>query len=173
MAGVPKGSFYHYFPSKEVFARNVLKRYAEAEVERVSRILENSTLPPLKRLRSYFEELSATNGIHAEVSGCLVGSMTLEIADGSEALRIQLRSFFEVWQEAIASVLRQAVLRGDLDKTTKPGALADFLLSSYEGALVRMKADRSNRPLENFLHFAFDVLLKAKPRGSAKGAKQV
>ncbi|HEX8896872.1 MAG TPA: TetR family transcriptional regulator C-terminal domain-containing protein, partial [Terriglobales bacterium] len=48
---------------------------------------------------------------------------------------------------------------GDLPKSTKPQKLAAFLLNSYEGALLRSKADRSNAPLENFLDFAFNVLL--------------
>ena len=162
LAGIPKGSFYHYFPSKEAFAGDLISRYADTESERVRRILDNSTAPPLKRLRSYFEELSATNGYNAEVSGCLMGSMSLEVADHNEALQTQLRSLFEVLQRSIAGVVRLAIERGDLDKAVKPDALADFLVNSYEGALVRMKADRSNRPLENFLHFTLDVILKKK-----------
>ena len=160
LAGVPKGSFYHYFPSKEAFARDLIEKYAKAEAERARRILDDETVAPLKRLRSYFEELAKANGFDAEVNGCLMGSMSLEVADHNEALQAQLRSLFETWQKEIATVLRQAIQRGDLNKTVRPDALADFLLSSYEGALVRMKSDRSNRPLVNFLHFAFEVLLK-------------
>ena len=162
LAGVPKGSFYHYFPSKEAFTGQLIDRYAEIEAERLRRILDDSSAPPLKRLRSLFEELSTANGHHAEVSGCLMGNLSLEIADHNDALQIQLRSLFEVLQKAIATVLRSAIQRGDLEKTVKPDAMADFLVNSYEGALVRMKADRCNRPLENFLHVTFDVLLKRK-----------
>ena len=162
LAGVPKGSFYHYFPSKEAFASDLISRYAQIEAERVHRILDDSTVSPLKRLRSYFQELSTANGYHAEVSGCLIGSMSLEVADHNETLQTQLRSLFEVLQSSVASVLRLAIQHGDLDQTAKPDDLADFLVNSYEGALVRMKADRCNRPLENFLHFTFDVLLKKR-----------
>ena len=162
LAGVPKGSFYHYFPSKEAFAGDLISRYAQIEAERVHRILDDSKIPPLKRLRNYFEELSAVNGHDAEVSGCLMGSMSLEVADHNEALQTQLRSLFEVLQSSVAGVLRLALQRGDLDQTSKPDDLADFLVNSYEGALVRMKADRCNRPLESFLHFTFNVLLRKK-----------
>ncbi len=160
LAGVPKGSFYHHFPSKEAFASELLQRYADAEIERIHRILDDVTVAPLKRLRAYFEELATTNGFGAEVSGCLIGSMSLEVAGQSEALRGQLRSLFDIWQEAIARVLREAVQRNDLSKTLKVDETAEFLLNGYEGALVRMKADQSNRPLENFLRFAFTVVLK-------------
>ncbi len=50
--------------------------------------------------------------------------------------------------------------RATCRKSTQPDRLAEFLLNSYEGALVRMKAEKSNGPLDNFLHFSFDVLLK-------------
>ncbi len=162
LAGVPKGSFYHHFPSKEAFASDLIGRYAEAEAERVHRVLDDTDVPPLKRLRSYFEELSTVNGYQAEVSGCLMGSLSLEVADHNDALQTQLQSLFGILQNAIAIVLRSAIQRGDLEKSNKPDALADFIMNSYEGALVRMKADRCNRPLESFLHFTFDVILKKR-----------
>ena len=160
VAGVPKGSFYHYFPSKEAFASELLQRYANAEIERMRRILDNPTVAPLKRLRSYFRELATTNGFNAEVSGCLMGSMSLEIASQSAVLQGQLRSLFKAWEKAIARVVREAIQRNDLSNTMQPDEIAALLLNGYEGALVRMKADQSNLPLESFLRFAFGVLLK-------------
>ena len=160
LANVPKGSFYHYFPSKEAFAGEVFQRYVEGEVRRMERILGDRKVAPLKRLRRYFEEMISVYGQKATVSGCLVGSLSLEIADHSPKLQAQLKAVYGDWQRTLADVLREAVERGDLARSTQPDRLAEFLLNSYEGALVRMKADRSDRPLENFLHFAFDVLLK-------------
>jgi TetR/AcrR family transcriptional repressor of nem operon len=160
LAKVPKGSFYHYFPSKEEFAVEVFHLYAKGEAERSERVLGDRKVAPLKRLRQYFEELISVFGQRAEISGCLVGSLTLEVADHSPRLRSELKGVFAVWQKSVADVLREAVTRGDLAKSTDPGALAGFLLNSYEGSLIRMKAEKSDRPLDSFLHFAFDVLLK-------------
>jgi TetR/AcrR family transcriptional repressor of nem operon len=160
LANVPKGSFYHYFPSKEEFAVEVFRLYANGEVERIVRVLGDRKVAPLNRLRRYFEELISVYGQHGEISGCLVGSLSLEVADHSPKLRSELKAVYEGWQKGIADVLREAVQQGDLAKSTQPDALAEFLLNSYEGSLVRMKAEKSDSPLENFLHFAFDVLLK-------------
>jgi TetR/AcrR family transcriptional repressor of nem operon len=160
LANVPKGSFYHYFPSKEAFAGEVFQRYVEGEGRRMERILGDRTVAPLKRLRRYFEEMISVYGQKAAISGCLVGSLSLEIADHSPKLQAQLQAVYGDWQRSLADVLREAVERGDLARSTQPDRLAEFLLNSYEGALVRMKADKSDRPLQNFLHFAFDVLLK-------------
>ena len=160
LAQVPKGSFYHYFPSKEAFVGELFERYAKGEGERAHRILGDASIPPLKRLRTYFEELISVYGQPGESAGCLIGSMSLEIADHIPKLQAQLQSMYTGWQSGIAEVLRQAIKRGDLGRSTKPDAVAEFILNSYEGALVRMKAEQSGRPLKNFLHFIFDVLLK-------------
>ena len=158
-AGIPKGSFYHYFPSKEAFAVEVLKLYVEGENQRAERILRSGKAAPLKRLRQHFEELIKVYGPSATVSGCMMGNLSLEMADHSDSIQSLLRSSFANWQASIAVVLEEAIERGDLPKSTKPQKLAAFLLNSYEGALLRSKADRSNAPLENFLDFAFNVLL--------------
>jgi TetR/AcrR family transcriptional regulator, transcriptional repressor for nem operon len=159
-ADVPKGSFYHHFPSKEAFAKEVLKLYVRGENERAEKILRDGKAAPLKRLRQYFEELISIYGQTSSVSGCMLGNFSLEMADHSDSIQSLLRRSFSNWQTAIAGILQEAMERGDLAKSNKPEELAAFLLNSYEGALLRSKADRSNRPLENFLHFAFNVLLK-------------
>jgi TetR/AcrR family transcriptional repressor of nem operon len=157
---VPKGSFYHYFTSKEDFAREVLALYIRGENDRAEKILRDGKGAPLKRLRRYFEELIAVYGPTAKVSGCMIGNLSLEMADHSDSIRSLLHESFSNWQTGIAGVLQEAIDRGDLAKSNKPQELAAFLLNSYEGALVRSKADRSSKPLENFLHFAFNALLK-------------
>ena len=160
-ADVPKGSFYHHFSSKEVFANEVLKLYVRGENQRAEKILSKGKAAPLKRLRRYFEELISVYGHTAAVSGCMLGNLSLEMADQSDSIQSLLHRSFSSWQIAIAGVLQEAMDRGDLTKLNKPKELAFFLVNSYEGALLRSKADRSDKPLENFLYFAFCVLLKA------------
>jgi TetR/AcrR family transcriptional repressor of nem operon len=159
-ADVPKGSFYHYFPSKEAFVREVLELYARGENERAEKILRNGKGPPLKRLRRYFEELIAVYGPTAKISGCMVGNLSLEMADHSDSIQSLLHQVFSRWQAGIAGILQEAMDRGDLAKSNKPQELASFLLNNYEGALLRSKADRSSKPLETFLNFTFNVLLR-------------
>jgi len=159
-ANVPKGSFYHYFASKEVFAKEVLELYVRGENERAVKILRDGKGAPLRRLRRYFEELIAVFGPTAKISGCMVGNLSLEMADHSDSIQSSLHESFSNWQNGIAGVLREAIDRGDLPKSNKPQELASFLLNSYEGAVLRSKADRSGKPLENFLNITFDVLLK-------------
>jgi len=159
-AGVPKGSFYHHFASKEAFAKEVLELYVRGENERARKIFGDGKTAPLKRLRRYFEEMISVYGPTAKISGCLVGNLSLEIADHSDSIQSVLHQSFSSWQTGIAGILQEAIEQGDLAKSNKPQELASFLLNSYEGALLRSKADRSGKPLETFLNFTFNVLLK-------------
>jgi len=170
-AGVPKGSFYHYFPSKEAYANEVLKLYAQSESERCQRIFSDTATAPLGRLRRYFEELIRTYGPTAELHGCMLGNLSLEMADRSDSTQAILRDSFSAWQSAIVNILREAIERGELAPSTDPEELAGFLLNSYEGALLRSRADRSSKPLETFMDFAFTVLLRKVEEGHAVSTK--
>jgi TetR/AcrR family transcriptional regulator, transcriptional repressor for nem operon len=158
-ARVPKGSFYHHFHSKEEFTAAVLDRYVALEGEHCRVVLGNTRLAPLKRLRRYFEDLIHTAGQAAAVQGCLMGSLSLEIAAASPLLQGRLSASFTGWQGAITSVLQEAIEQGNLPKHTKAGVLSGFLLNSWEGALLRSQADRSDAPLKDFLHYIFEELL--------------
>jgi TetR/AcrR family transcriptional regulator, transcriptional repressor for nem operon len=158
-AGVPKGSFYHHFGSKEEFTAAVIERYFTLEAKHVDTVLSNTRQTPLKRLRRYFEELIQMAGQSAPIAGCLLGSLSLEVADASPLLQSCLSFSFTHWQAAIASVVREAVEKGELPQSTKPESLAGFLLNSWEGALLRSQADENDAPLKDFLRFVFDDLL--------------
>ena len=158
-AGVPKGSFYHHFASKEEFAAAVIERYLTLAAEHCQQILSSMHQAPLKRLRRYFEDLIRRAGQSAPIPGCLIGSLSLEVAGASSLLQGCLSSSFAQWQNAVAAVLREAVEKGDLPKSTKPDSLAGFILNSWEGVLLRSQADKSDLPLKDFLRYMFEVLL--------------
>jgi TetR/AcrR family transcriptional regulator, transcriptional repressor for nem operon len=158
-AGVPKGSFYHHFGSKEEFTTAVIERYATLEGAHCQEVFGNVRQAPLRRLRRYFEDLIRLAGQAAPISGCLLGSLSLEVAGASPLLQGFLSSSFTHWQAAVTAVVREAVEKGDLPKSTKPEALAGFILNSWEGVLLRSQADKSNAPLEDFLHYVFEEML--------------
>lgn len=170
-ADVPKGSFYHHFGSKEDFAAAALERYGMREREHAAEVLNDTTVPPLKRLRRYFGDLSKIYGQKAVIPGCLMGRFSLEIAAESPRLRKQISASFDHWQNAIATVIGHAVAQKELPGETDPRSLAGFLLNSWEGALLRSQADQSNAPLETFTHYVFDGLLTKKSKSRAAIAR--
>ena len=161
-ADAPKGSFYHHFSSKEDFAAAALERYVTREAEHSAAVLNDSKTPPLKRLKRYFNDLIKIAGQSGPIPGCMMGRFTLEIADESPQLRKRISTSFAHWQHVIAKVVEQAVTRKELPADTDPESLAGFLLNSWEGALLRSQAQKSDAPLETFMHYVFDGLLKKK-----------
>jgi TetR/AcrR family transcriptional repressor of nem operon len=160
-AGVPKGSFYHHFGTKDEFVMEVVRRYAEGEIARWEKFLNDSKLSPLKKLRRYFKEMIATYGLKGgPIAGCLLGNLSLEIAGQNAEIRELLRQAFDGWQNAISSTIREAVAKGELPKTAKPDELAALLVNNWEGAQVRAKAEQSDKPLELFMSYTFDHLLR-------------
>ena len=157
-ADVPKGSFYHHFRSKEDFAAAALAQYVAHEGEHAARVLNDSRTPPLKRLKRYFTDLTKTYGQAGEIPGCMMGRLSLEMAAKSPQLRKQTSVSFAGWQQKIAAVVQEAVEQKELPRDTEPEPLAGFLLNSWEGALLRSQAEKSDAPLEIFLRFALDAL---------------
>ena len=113
-------------------------------------VLGDTQRAPLERLRRYFEDLTRMAGQSAAIQGCLIGSLSLEVATTSALLQGHLSSSFTLWQAAVAMVLQEAVEKGDLPKSIGHEALAGFVLNSWEGALLRSQADKSDAPLERF-----------------------
>ena len=158
-ADVPKGSFYHHFASKEDFAAAALEKYGMREREHTASILNDTTIPPLKRLRHYFTDLVKFYGQKGAIPGCMMGRFSLDIAAENSRLRKRISGSFSHWQHTIAAVIQQAVARKELPAATDPESLAGFLLNSWEGALLRSLAEESDDALETFLNYAFNRLL--------------
>ena len=168
-ADLPKGSFYHHFSSKEDFAAAALARYVAREGEHAASVLNDLKMPPLKRLKRYFTDLTMTYGQMGEIPGCMMGRFSLEMAAKSPQLRKLISTSFAGWQHKIAAVVQEAVEQKDLPSDTEPEPLAGFLLNSWEGALLRSQAEKSDAPLETFLRYALDALAqKPKPKTHRK-----
>jgi TetR/AcrR family transcriptional repressor of nem operon len=158
-ANVPKGSFYHHFASKEDFAAAALERYIEREAAHSAAVLGGSNASPLKRLKRYFTELIKTYGQTGPIQGCMMGRFSLELAQENVQLKKRISTAFAHWQHTIAGVVREAVIQKELVADTDPELLAGFILNSWEGALLRSQAEKSDAPLSTFMRYVFDGLL--------------
>jgi len=92
--------------------------------------------------------------------GCLSGDFSLEAAPVSEMLRDRLVAIFMEWRGLFAVCIDEAQTSGEIDSTFAPDELADFLLASWEGAILRMKVTRTAEPLQRFKRIAFATVFK-------------
>jgi TetR/AcrR family transcriptional regulator, transcriptional repressor for nem operon len=155
-AGVPKGSFYNHFDSKEALALEVTRRYADSyELDR----LRQPDDQPLQRLREHFEatiERTVERGVEL---GCLLGNFSTELATHSPAIREQVAGALAAWSDAVTAALEQAQAEGQLDPATDVRALGPYLVDAYEGAVARAKLTGGREPLDAFVRTTFGVLL--------------
>ncbi len=162
-AGVPKGSFYNFFASKEAYAIEVIDAYAlRYEALRLRCFAEPG--PALDRLRRYFEELEAKNATEGETAGCLYGVLAQTTAPHSPALRARLKAAFANWRSQLVDLLEEAARAGELRGDVETLALADAIIDAYEGAAVRLRAEGDLAPMRRFREFTLESLLSFPER---------
>ena len=159
-AQAPQGSFTNHFRSKEVFAREVLDRYFDHVKGLVAQALGDKLLSPRERLRRYLDLITERLAADDFTRGCLIGDFSLEAAPQSDMLRQRLAAIFDEWRGSFAACIAEAQAAGEIASTFAPDDLAEFLLASWEGAILRMKVARSAEPLERFKHIAFATVFK-------------
>lgn len=165
-AGAPQGSFTNHFRSKEVFAREVLDRYFDYLRGIVHEVLGDRSLPPRTRIRRYFDVITATLESEKWALGCLIGNLSAEISTESRPLRTRLSDIFAEFREPFAACIAEGQAAGEIAGDFPAGDLADFLVDGWHGAMLRMKVDRSSRPLEQFKAIVFSTVLARKKGGS-------
>ncbi|MER9680232.1 TetR/AcrR family transcriptional regulator [Mesorhizobium sp. M0184] len=152
------GSFTNHFVSKEAFTGEVLDRYFAYVSGLAEQALARDGTPPVGRLRRYLEIITSKLEAHDWARGCMIGNLSLETAAHSEALRLQLVAIFERWRKPFAECIAEGQAAGDITDAFDAEDLADFLLSSWQGAMLRMKVERSPEPLERFKNIVFKTV---------------
>ncbi len=159
-AGIPKGSFYHYFRSKEEFGLAVIDRFAERFEQRLTTFLNDGGETPLNRIRHFLEDSLARVTQNQCTRGCLIGNLGQEMADLNERFRERLESIFQIWRERFAACLHEAQQRGELPGSIDPNVAAGFILSGWEGAILRSKVMKSPGPMRDFIEVLFATTLQ-------------
>lgn len=166
--GVPKGSFYHYFSSKEDFGLAVIERFADDYSDGLATLLEDAHIPPLERLRLYFAQGRQYMQTCNHETGCLIGNLGQELAGQSDVFRDALNNVFLRWETHFVTCIEAAQAQGSICPRADTAALASFILSGWEGAILRAKTLKSVAPMEHFETILFEyVLVDAADRKSA------
>ncbi|WP_440061236.1 acrylate utilization transcriptional regulator AcuR [Pseudomonas syringae] len=149
--GIPKGSFYHYFPSKEAFGRAVLEEYSRYFAQRLDRWLLDEALSPLERLVGFVQSAKHGMARHDYRRGCMVGNLGQEVGLLPEGFRDTLEQIFLDWQSKLAACLSAAQACGELSRRADCHELAAFFWIGWEGAVLRARLVKSDNPLNIFI----------------------
>ncbi|MCB1051714.1 MAG: TetR family transcriptional regulator C-terminal domain-containing protein [Acidobacteria bacterium] len=157
--GVPKGSFYHHFKSKEEFGVQVLELYAKQSIEQMRQLFGNTAIAPLKRLRMFFEMGTQKMAEHDCKGGCLIGNLSQELGDSHPVFQAILNQKMQAMREPLRLCLEEAKSKGEIQSGFDATELADFMINSYQGALTRAKVEGCTSPLLLHRKMVFEGLL--------------
>ena len=157
-AGVPKGSFYYFFRSKEAFACAILDTYEHRYVQLRDEILNDASYRPLQRLHNYFDAVERIHLAESPLAGCLYGVLSQTVAIRGPAFKAQLARVFSNWETQLRVLLEEAQSVGEVDRHVDAKEAAAFLIDAYEGMLVRMKVDGDRNAFRRFRLFALTSL---------------
>ena len=160
-AGVPKGSFYNHFESKEALGAAVLERYWEQRGGSMLRLLEGPDIGPRGRLCHYFAVLAANMANRGYTGGCLIGNLGAELSDHSELVRDGVARAFAGWTEALETCIQEGQNLGEISGDYDAALLASFLINAWEGAVLRAKVQKNGASFEEFNQIVFGTLLPA------------
>ena len=158
--GVPKGSFYHYFASKEAFGAALIDDYADYFACKLDRWLLDESTPPLQRIANFVADARSGMARHGFRRGCVIGNLGQEMGALPEAFRQRLVDVFADWEARLAACLERARRDGAIARSADSAALARYFWIGWEGAVLRAKLELGSEPLDLFA----DGFLAGLPR---------
>lgn len=156
-ADVPKGSFYHYFQSKEQFGAALIEDYFSGYLIQLTALLQAPKTTAYERLMHYWQLWLDTQSHDACDNKCLVVKLSAEVADLSETMRLALLK----GSSAVISQIAECITDGILDNSIaqQNAALsAELLYELWLGASLMNKLHQTNTPLLNAYHITQSLL---------------
>lgn len=157
---VPKGSFYHYFESKEAFGAELIDRYANYFSAKLDRILLKEGRAPLQRMHDFIEDAVVGMQRFDFSRGCLVGNLGQEMGALPLGYRDLLIEVFLDWQGRTAACLKAAKEAGEISPNVDCNAVAEYFWIGWEGAVLRAKLEQSEMPLRHFAKGFFAAIAR-------------
>lgn len=162
-AGVPKGSFYHYFRSKEVFGEAMLQRYFEHYDAAMQQLFTDDKSDARHQLLSYYAQAISYHCRSECHNACLAVKLSAEVSDLSEPMRHALETGSARVIGHLQDAIERGIREGSLSIAMSPAATAETLYSLWLGASLRAKIRHSVAPLTSALE-SIELLLRPAQR---------
>jgi len=158
-ANIPKGSFYYYFKSKEDFGIQVIKFYSENSLTFLNGYLTDASKEPKERIISFFEDMQKVYIDKEFKEGCLLGNSSLELSDMSDAFSNSVANELNKWQDCFETCIKEGQDANTIKKEESAKEMSDFILTTWEGSLLRMKSSKNTDSIVTFIKFLKKYIL--------------
>jgi TetR/AcrR family transcriptional repressor of nem operon len=158
-ANIPKGSFYYYFKSKEDFGIQVIKFYSENSLMFLKNYLTDGTKDPKVRIISFFEDMQNVYVTKDFKGGCLLGNCSLELSDMSEAFSNSVADELGKWRDCFEICIQEGQDTNVIKKEECARQMSDFILTAWQGSLLRMKSSKNTESITTFLMYLNKYIL--------------
>ncbi|MEO0583445.1 MAG: TetR family transcriptional regulator C-terminal domain-containing protein [Bacteroidota bacterium] len=147
-AQIPKGSFYNFFESKQMFGEAVIKAYGDQQVAFLKGVLDHKRESPLKRIETLYRTINRYHESEDFRHGCLVNNISIEVAGVNDKLAEVLDTQFRRWVDIIAACIAEGQQAGEIRDDISAHQLAHLIHTNLYGAHARMKAARNREALD-------------------------
>ena len=161
-AGIPKGSFYHHFENKEDFGIQLIDHFLIRFLVGADAQVSKPTISYVSSIRDFFNDFLMFFEANDFKGGCPIANFSLEMSDLNENIRKKLAEAFGKMNQKIRLFLDKARENGEIPDELDLETTANFILNSWEGALLRIKVTKNSDPMKFFDSFIFDNLLVRK-----------
>lgn len=171
--GVPKGSFYHWFESKEHFGVELLKHYITAATDEKNHALFSDQIEkhPMKRLIAFLETSIAKFEESGKKCPCLVLKLASEVTDLSEPMRKVLAQGMTTWLGLLAGVFDEAKVLGHIAKDVDSRSEAELFRDFWAGAIQRSSISKFTEPMRRALAFLSQRIASYETKPARKAAR--
>ena len=156
-AGVPKGSFYYYFKSKEQFGEEIIINYFREYLVALENIFQLQGESAYKRLMEYWQRWIETQSDSCVDQKCLVVKLSAEVADLSEPMRIALLNGSSQVVQRIARCIEAGIDDGSIVKSNA-AVTAEFLSNMWLGATLMSKLQRNADGVQQAMRITISIL---------------
>jgi len=150
-AGVPKGSFYHYFGSKDAFGEALLEAYFDAYLDDMERIFRQPGKNKAGQMEDYFAAWQDNQSFEDCQGKCLAVKLGAEVADLSDSMRAALDRGTAAIIAGMADAIKAGQADGVFPNQENAAQLAQSLYQLWLGASVMVKIVRTPQPFDTAL----------------------
>ncbi len=156
--GIPKGSFYNFFKSKEDFVQQVINQYGTNNQSWIERFFEDTPLSPLNALEAFYRMMMNMNEQDEYAGGCLVNNMSMEVGRNIDSIAEESDKHFSNWLGVFSMVIEKGQKQNEIIQTHSPNELAEYIHAGFYGALSRSKVTKSRIYLDKWLQLTIEFI---------------